>query len=690
MKYKSKWAIIIASALIVSLVMVSSPVAACFNQTTSCEGESVYQGDGGSTDYWRADLYPPEHYLNSGEFTEWIINVDIAGVCSAYEHATITDNTPPSGWSTSIIMGEIYSGSFTYIVGGGPVSLGDDIEGKEIYLGRSCDFDIKYRITAPPSAPGGEQCNMICTVNVVGYSPENQHDYVYVYCSAILNAVNPPLVGVSYPNGGETLSGTVTVEWAAKDPDGNPMTYDVLLSDDGGISYPYTLATGLPDAVKTLSWDTTLHLDGVEYRIKVIAFDGVDYGIDVSDNDFALDNYPPNPPPEIIIQLDLTTDGEPLTKAPEDNTGSSLGRIKKDDGEAYAVQKGETLSMETFNTGIQTEPILSAQLVLEYWVENIGYSGTESVMWKLETDPTFNSTGITPINTEQEPVVATFDLYANGVDTLDKIANLDIQFLNGDGGTGQIVNFDYIWVKIRGCPGSLGLIWEPSPSPDIDHYHIHRSPDNSIFTQVDETSYTSWYDAGKGTDMNNYFYQIHGVDSSNNEGLASYTVAKYITSISSGWNVASIPLIQTAGNSLNLVLQSVDSDFTSIQTYHAGNSKPWLHWRDSKPSELNSLVDMNHEDGYYLKMKTSEDVINLGRVPVAEILSLKAGWNLVGYPSLVSNTRTTALASISAHCDAVYRLDPATGRDIPVNGGDSMNPGEGYWIHVTQNCDLTL
>ena len=89
-------------------------------------------------------------------------------------------------------------------------------------------------------------------------------------------------------------------------------------------------------------------------------------------------------------------------------------------------------------------------------------------------------------------------------------------------------------------------------------------------------------------------------------------------------------------------------------------------------------------------MKTSEDVINLGRIPAGEIISLKTGWNLIGYPSLVSMTRDVAISSISAHCDAVYRLDPATGRDIQVNGGDLMNPGMGYWIHVTQNCDLIL
>ena len=36
MKNRGKWAILIASAIIVSMVMVSTPVAACFSHTTTC------------------------------------------------------------------------------------------------------------------------------------------------------------------------------------------------------------------------------------------------------------------------------------------------------------------------------------------------------------------------------------------------------------------------------------------------------------------------------------------------------------------------------------------------------------------------------------------------------------------------------------------------------------------------------
>ena len=71
MKKRGKWAIVVASALFVSLLLMNYPVTACFGHTTSCEGVSVYQGDGGSTDYWYADLYPPAHNVTPGTGTSY-------------------------------------------------------------------------------------------------------------------------------------------------------------------------------------------------------------------------------------------------------------------------------------------------------------------------------------------------------------------------------------------------------------------------------------------------------------------------------------------------------------------------------------------------------------------------------------------------------------------------------------------
>lgn len=689
MKDKGMWAMLIAPAIIVSLVLVSSPVIACFGQTTSCEGDSCYQGDGGATDYWYNDLYPPEHEVNPGETTTWIINVQGGGGCSDYEHCTVTDNTPPSGWTTTIKMGTIYTGSFTY-VSGGTVLEGDDIEGKEIYIGHSWNFDIIYNVTAPPDAIGGQRAEMICTVYLVGYLPENQHDYVFVHCTAKVIGPKPPSIWVLSPNGGEILNGTANITWGAFASSGKPLEFDIFLSSDGGSTYPYTLVTGLGDAVRYWLWDTTPYPDGLNYRIKIVTFDSVCYEQDISDDVFALDNYAPDPPSNLVIHLGLTTNALPSAKAIDDDTGSDLERIQENDTRGYQVSKGMTLSMETFNTITQNDPVESAMLYVKYWVNDTGYSGNNSVMWKLETDAIWSNTGIKPLDTEICSVLKSFDLYANGVDTIDKLANLDIQFMNDDGGSAQSVNFDYMWITFKASSNDLGLTWLPSPSPDIDHYVIYRSPDNSAYSWAGETSNTAWNDPGTAVDLDRYFYRVHAVDTGGKEGIPTYVVAKYVSSLSNGRNLVSTPLVSQGDTSLGTVLQSIDGVYDNVWNYRSGNSKPWAHWQESKPSALNSLSDMDNMNGYYINVGSSDHLITIGRLPGGEIIPLKAGWNLIGYPSLDSELRDTALSSISGKYDYVYRFDPVSGREVKATPSEYMEPGNGYWIFANQNCNLIM
>jgi hypothetical protein len=690
---RGKWAFLIALAIIVSMGMISTPVAACFGHYTECEGQQVYQGDGGATDYWYDDLYPSQHGTTPGTPTEWIIHVWGGYGCSNYEHATITDNAAPAGWTTSITMHSITTGSFTYITGGGAVNVGDDIEGKEFYIGLTWDFHIKYTVTPSGSVGGGEQADMICTVNVVGYVPENQHDYVYVHCTAFIDAVNPPTVTVTFPNGGESLSGTVAITWDATDNKGFGLSFDILLSSDSGLSFPTTLVTGLGD-IRTWSWDTTPYPDDINYRIKIIVFDTVDYSNDISDNDFAIDNVGPDCPCNLKIGFGLTTSARQSAIGVSDTTGSDPDRLLEDDGMAYSVIKTKAMEIESFDTGTQNNPVTSATLTIEYWVENTDYTGNKFIMWKKETDPLYKSTGIQPLNTEVGPQVRTYDLYAQGVDTINEIAGLDIYFENNDGQKSQMVNFDYIWVTFTASTTSLALTWDPSPSPDIDHYDIWRSsPDTSTFSLVGSTDKLYWNDAvGTATDHTNYFYRVKGVDTMGADGPPTYIVGKYVKNTIPGWNMFSTPLEQQVDTSMGSVLQSINGNYDNLWTYHAGYSRPWLHWQDDKPASFTSLSDVTNLESFYLyqTLKTPKDLITIGKVPSNTDIQLEAGWNLIGYPNLITELRDNALSSIAGKYNHVYTYDSTAGREVEVTALDTMSAGNGYWIHTTEACTLTI
>jgi glucose/arabinose dehydrogenase len=85
--------------------------------------------------------------------------------------------------------------------------------------------------------------------------------------------VTPPTTTVQAPNGGEVyIKGTlVPIQWDASDNFG-VTTVDILYSQDGGATYPQTLATDLPNGC-VYYWDTTGFASTTQARIKIVASD---------------------------------------------------------------------------------------------------------------------------------------------------------------------------------------------------------------------------------------------------------------------------------------------------------------------------------------------------------------------------------------------------------------------------------
>jgi thermitase len=107
----------------------------------------------------------------------------------------------------------------------------------------------------------------------------------YIDDVTILGTVNAPVVTVTYPNGGEVLSGTITVTWDASDLDGDSLTYSIYYWNG---SAWIELTSGW--TTTSYDWDTTTISDGEFYRLRVIANDGDLIGEDESDGSFIVDN----------------------------------------------------------------------------------------------------------------------------------------------------------------------------------------------------------------------------------------------------------------------------------------------------------------------------------------------------------------------------------------------------------------
>jgi len=108
-------------------------------------------------------------------------------------------------------------------------------------------------------------------------------------------SLNPPQVLVQYPNGGEELGGErVTLQWIGNDPDGDPLTYLVQYSSDGGSTWQ-TLAIDWPEQSLSVDLQSLAGTDSA--FIRVTACDGFLSAADESDGSFSV----PNGAPEVSI-----------------------------------------------------------------------------------------------------------------------------------------------------------------------------------------------------------------------------------------------------------------------------------------------------------------------------------------------------------------------------------------------------
>jgi hypothetical protein len=252
--------------------------------------------------------------------------------------------------------------------------------------------------------------------------------------------------------------------------------------------------------------------------------------------------------------------------------------------------------------------------------------------------------------------------------------------------------------QLSGGGIDVTLTWDASSDDgagddDVTGYTVYRSETgvNGVYEYTDWIPATgsptySWTDPGAGDgDANNYFYIVRAKDDLNTEEENVNKVGKVVYDLPEGWNLISIPLEQK-DTLKEIVLQTIEGNYKAIQTYHAGSLKPWLHWHSDKPKEMNHIDDIDHIRGYYIKMINSDNLVVVGKVRDSTQISLRTGWNLVGYPYLESQIRDSALSSILGSFDRAQSYNPVTKTYGFLGPNDNMSPGMGYWIHATEDC----
>ena len=191
---------------------------------------------------------------------------------------------------------------------------------------------------------------------------------------------------------------------------------------------------------------------------------------------------------------------------------------------------------------------------------------------------------------------------------------------------------------------------------------------------------TPYADIAGGSGVNdNYPLMEHG------NSIPSQT---YNISLDIGWNLISLPLFQF-DKDIYSVLSSINGDWDRIKVYDSQSMDPWLSSSIYSPN-LNEIDLMDYTAGIWIHMVNAVNLTVEGALPVSSDITLYAGWNLVGYPTLNDSIDVgTALWGTGA--DQVEVCDLAEpGLIKEVGPTYVMQPGEGYWIHVPADTVWTV
>ena len=161
-----------------------------------------------------------------------------------------------------------------------------------------------------------------------------------------------------------------------------------------------------------------------------------------------------------------------------------------------------------------------------------------------------------------------------------------------------------------------------------------------------------------------------------------------------GWNLISVPL-QPGTATLPSFLTDVDGDtmWDRAMWYNASNPvNRWKQYNRNWPSAMNDLKTVGNGIGFWINVTSAGDglIQVCGLAPTPTSITLRAGWNMVGYPTL---NATTILADAfwGTSADTVEVFDPGMPYLTKVASPTYvMKPGEGYWVHVPADIVWTV
>ncbi|MBI3194400.1 MAG: T9SS type A sorting domain-containing protein, partial [Ignavibacteriae bacterium] len=220
------------------------------------------------------------------------------------------------------------------------------------------------------------------------------------------------------------------------------------------------------------------------------------------------------------------------------------------------------------------------------------------------------------------------------------------------------------------------LHWKKNTvDPDVAYYEVHRSTDNgfppSEATKIGQTTDTSLTDESPLTNGVSY-YRIITVDVHGNWSVPSLQAQVNLSSevtvqynMNDRWNIVSIPLTV--------------ADYTKTALYPSAQSNAFAFDGSYVPYTI-----LSNGVGYWLKFNGVQSVSLTGFYRTVDTIDVHVGWNMIG--SISQSISTNSITSNPPGLVTSQFFEYESGYRY----SDSVKPGKGYWVKVSQAGTLML
>jgi len=171
----------------------------------------------------------------------------------------------------------------------------------------------------------------------------------------------------------------------------------------------------------------------------------------------------------------------------------------------------------------------------------------------------------------------------------------------------------------------------------------------------------------------------------------SYAVGPKALSLSQGWNLISLPL-KPANTSITTVLADISGQYSIVWGDFNPTTQQWKFKTSAGGGLLNS---MSEEKAYWVYITdTNGGTITVAGSQIEHNITLKPGWNFVGYNKTVENLTATVTNSITGNFSIIWGdFNPTTQQwkfKTSAGGGllNKFETGKGYWIYNSTSNDV--